>query len=302
MRRPTYKESFTLACCTLAAFALPPAANAEFSLNFQPQGFARMSTAATHGASTIRNQTPFLVSGALQMPEVVQDPDTGDQYFHMIVGATEVDPNTNEIIPLDGFAQETYIRLGSGRFFNNSITGSSSLGEGNASGGNGRDPLDLSDTIQTGNSSANPRRVLLKQIIDDGEARMVYEKARYDRKALITQEIDSGDLVSSFSIDMTNSTFDDASTVGLVTNVMSIAGVGAGDFDMAVDAPDSIVNAGQYTYTNSSRADGAGGTYSYADGGFDHVNQDWAAFFNENVPNPWSYQLIEGGAPNPNRP
>lgn len=255
-------------------------ARAEFSLNFQPVGpRAQMNTHSVHGADIIEGQTPFLMEGPLQLPELVQDPDTGGIYYHMIVGDMA-----------DGFIQETFIQAG----FSNFPGGSSSAspGDGDGSGGNGRDPLDRDPGIYTANAKGNPKKVLIRQIITDGEITMEYLKDRYDRKALITQSISAPDLNANFALDMRNSTYDDMSTAGEIINTMEIPSLGEdglGSFDMATDTQKTFVTGGRYTYTDGPEVGSSGGTYDYFDGGYDHINQEWDLYFDPNQDNPWSY-------------
>ncbi len=265
-----------MASCVASTIAM-----AEFSLNFQPVGpNAKMSTSIIHGVDVTLGQTPYLMEGTLQLPELVTDPETGDLYYHMIVGSEA-----------DGFIQETFIQAGFGSFPGG--PGSAVGGDGDASGGNGLDPLDRDPGIDTANAEANPRRVLIRQLITDSEISMEYLKDSYDKKARITQTITATDFNSDFSLDMRNSTYDDMSTAGEITNTMNIPSLGVdglGTFDMATDTQDSTVTGGRYTYTDGTGPGGSDGTYEYFDGGYDHANQEWDLYFDPNQDNPWAYQ------------
>lgn len=266
----------------VAAGLVMPVAQAEFSLNFEPVRpgpNTAIRTFSIHGADTIPNQTPFLMEGPFQLPELIEDPESGGLYYHMIVGDMA-----------DGFIQETFIQAG----FRNFPGGPSSAspGDGDSTGGNGRDPLNRDPSIDTANGEGNPKKVLIRQIITDGEITMEYLKDKYDKKALITQSISATDLNSEFAIDMRNSTYDDMSTAGEITNRMDIPSLGSdglGSFDMATNAQNTFVTGGRYTYSDGPKVGSSGGTYDYYDGGFDHANQNWELFFDFSQDNPWSY-------------
>jgi len=258
---------------------VPQLASAEFELNFQPEHpTTQISDWATHGDTRILDQTPFLRRGILELPELVSDPETGAIYYHLIVGSEA-----------DGFIQETYIQAGYANFPGGS--GSAVGGAGNASGGNGRDPLSRDPDISTANALANPRRVLVRQIVSDGEINMEYLKDRFDRKALISQSIITPQINTDFSIDMRNSGYDDTNTVGVIENILNLSGIEQGTFDMASDIQNSTVTGGLYTYTDGFGFGGSNGDYDYVDGNYDHKNQNWGDYFDINQDNPWSYDI-----------
>ena len=262
----------------LLSSSAPQHASAELLLNFQPATTGQMRDWVTHGDSRITNQTPFLRKGGLELPEIVTDPETGLEYYHVIIGSQA-----------DGFIQETYIQRGFAYYQGGS--GSAVGGAGNASGGNGRDPLSRDPGISTANALANPRRVLVRQIVSDGEINMEYLKDRYDRKARISQALSSTDINSDFAIDMRNSRYDDASTIGAISNTLDLSGVAQGAFDMASDTQLSNVTGGRYTYSDGSDYGGSAGSYDYIDGNYDHVDQNWGNYFDINQDNPWSYNI-----------
>jgi len=260
---------------------LPLQAGAEFSLNFMPDGGGAMSTTVMQGNSSFGGQTPFLREGGLQLPEIVVDPDTGLDYYHMIIGSLA-----------DGFIQETYIERGFSSFPNSNI-GSAVGGDGGISGGNGRDPLDTNATINTANAEANPRKVLIRQIISDGEIVMEFLKDRFDYKPLIVQQLNAPDIRAVFEIDMRNSTYDDMSNAGIIYNTLSLPGLGTEyfkDFNYAQDTQDATISGGLYKYTEGTGPGGSDGTYEYVDAMFDHKSQAWGDFLDPSEPNPWSYE------------
>lgn len=241
-----------------------------------------MKTWGTHGcdACKVLDQTPYLTEGPLELPELVADPESGAIYYHIIVGSLA-----------DGFIQETYIQAGYDRGRFSGGTSSASMGDGDRDGGNGLDPLGRDPGIWTANASATPKRVLVRQIVSDGEMNMEYLKDKYDRKALITQSLSNSEINTEFAIDMRNSTYGDANTTGEIINTLSLSGFGESDFDMATDSQNSSVNAGRYTYTDGRGYGGSEGSYDYTDGNYDHVNQDWDKYFDAAQDNPWSYEV-----------
>ena len=275
MIKPITKHIFLL--CLFGSSVVPQFARAEFVLNFQPNKVTgHIKTWGTHGDQRIYDQTPFLSAGPLELPELVADPETGAIYYHLIVGSEA-----------DGFIQETYIQAGYGYFQGG--TSSAVGGAGNSSGGNGVDPLNSNPDIDTANAEATPKRVLVRQIVSDGEMTMEYLKDRYDRKARISQTLNNSEINADFSIDMRNSSFGDANTVGAITNTMNLSGIGIAGFDMSNDIQNSTVTGGLYTYTDGLGYGGADGTYNYIDGHYDHKDQNWDRYFDVNQINPWSY-------------
>ena len=275
MIKPITKHLFLL--CLLSSSA-PQLARAEFVLNFQPQDRGVVVTGITHGDFRISNQTPYLSSGPLELPELVRDTETGAIYYHIIVGSLA-----------DGFIQETYIQAGYDYFPGG--TSSAVGGSGNSSGGNGRDPLSRDPGIGTANAQATPKRVLVRQIVSDGEMTMEYLKDKYDRKALISQSLNNAEINADFSIDMRNSSYDDANTTGLIENIVTLTDVAQGGFDMTNDSQNSTVTGGRYTYTDGLQYGGSHGSYNYIDGNYDHENQNWDTYFDPNQNNPWSYDI-----------
>ena len=259
----------------------PLLAEAEFDLNFMPNNStASFSTCVTHGGTSCAGgtQTRYLQEGGLQLPETVIDPDNGLTYYHMIIGN-----------PDDGFVQEVYVRTGSyGSYQGGSLSGSSGAIN------NGQDPLDINSGIITGNGGANPKNIIMRQIVSDGEMTDEFLKDQYARKPVISQSINAPDITTGIVIDMRNSTYSDKNTPGTILNTMSLQGAEAPEnqasFNMADDAQNSYVNAGRYTYTNGSGRGGSDGTYSYVDGGStDLANTPWENFFDPATSGKWSY-------------
>lgn len=219
--------------------------------------------------------------------EMVQD-ETGANYYHMIVGTPE-----------DGFAQELYIEVSAGSPFQGvaPISGrtSSSGGAGAASVGTegaGFAPLD-SDRQFTGNATGNPNRVQMRQLMTDGELTVDFVKNVFLEKPTITSTINGADMVSTFIIDGSGNPLNQANP-SPVTNTVELLDPavpeGSANFDMATDAQNSRVTAGEYTTANPV-AGAQGAPYVYADPNEDvNLNPSWADFFDHREDNPWAYE------------
>lgn len=288
-------------------------AKAEFILNFQPQVGGTMGTSHTHNnlndnGDPQTGQTPFLMNGGLQLPEIVVDPTNGNSYYHMIVGDLAT-----------GFIQESYVQMGFGNY------GATGLGEpatsASASGGvstfnrtttlgNGYDPLDMNkDAIAqastSGNGSGNPTRVIMRQIISDGEVMIEFLKDKYAYKPRISMLLIAPDITAFFDFDMRNSTYDDALTPGILTSTINLWGEGvpneSASFDHATEAENPYITGGMFTYTEGADpttddADGkdfggSNGSYNYTDGGgYDQTTIPWANYMDPLEANPWSFE------------
>ncbi len=260
-----------ISIAALCLFSSLPA-RADFVLDFTPDDGGTIGTNFTQGGSSIAGTTPFLMRGGLQLPEIVIDPDTGLSYFHIIMG----DPTT-------GFVQEVYIQRGYGSFQG----GSGSAVGGGGFGGNNADPLG----DDAANGKANPRKVLVRQIVSDGEIYIDFIKDKFDRKPKVTQMLTLPDMTSIFQIDMSNSSYGDDTTPGVVFYTTSLADdyQDSGGFNFINDIDKSTIDGGRYTYTNGTGPGGSAGTYTYAEGGFDVDNITWEAYFDFDFTNQWGY-------------
>lgn len=227
--------------------------------------------------SNRRDTTPFV-------QEIVTV--DGVDYYHTVVGD-----------PAKGFAQETYIGVGSGLIQG---TAPSSASTGSIAGqgcfgflgrppnpdacGNGVNPLKDDNTF-TGNASGNPRKVIMRQIVSDGESYQEFIKSSFTQKPVIVQRIENDTLKSEVKIDMSGLNYDSNATAGSVQNTLMLKDPVAGDttFDAVkqAEAGQSTINAGRYTYTETPNTftAGAGGTYQYLDGDY-NLNTNWASFRN----------------------
>lgn len=191
-----FKTSLAIVCLACSTHS-----QAEFVLDFMPDDGGGLSTSFTRGNTGFSGGTPFLTRGSLQLPEIVTDPDTGLTYYHVIMGDLT-----------DGFIQDVYIQRGFGSFQG---------GPGSAvGGGTTNDDNPLGPTSATG--QANPRKVLVRQVVSDGEIYMDFTKDKFDRKPKITQMLTLPDMSSLFQIDMSNSNYSDNTTPGLVYYTLSL--------------------------------------------------------------------------------
>jgi len=262
-------------------------AQAEFVLDFTPDNSGSMSGSVVHGNSSTGGQTPFLLNGTL--PEIVTDPDTGLSYYHMILGD-----------PADGFAMEVYIQRGYSPNWQNG-TNSAVGGAGGSGGGNGTDPLDTTATV-TANGEANPTKVAIRMVLNDGEMQQEFLKDKLNFKPKITQSVNADDISMNFSVDMSMFTYNDSFVPGIVSNTLQLidptfsAVSGSGDFNITnpciprcTDHKSSI-SAGRYTYTAGGSVAGSNGTYIYSDGGFNIDDVNWEDYYDNTDPtNVWSY-------------
>lgn len=265
----------------IALFVCYAPAQAEFTLDWTQDNatptFSGTTSEHTAGGN-VTGQTPFIYERSF---------DGASAYYHMILG----DPNS-------GFAQEVYIQVGSGTFqgFNGIGPGGSASSGTGTPAGNNNDPLGVvtTDTV-TGNSSGNPQRVQMQQVLSDGELSATFLKNAYLSKPTITNEIDSTDVTATVVIDASGIPYTSSATPATVTNTVEVHDpnipAAAAQFDMATDAQNSHVTAGQYTYTPGSGIGtnlGSRGTYTYIEGSA-NVTPDWSSYFDDREANPWAY-------------
>ncbi len=210
---------------------------------------------------------------------LVADPDTTPffqgsitinnvSYWHLIIGD-----------PASGFAMENYIPIKS-PFLSPSGGKPSDIFNWDTDletfSGNGWDPLGMDpsrDFDYTGNGSADPTKVVLRQVMGgnwddttntwscDGAAfcsEFLKEELGFKPKIVQIINDESGYMISDFELDMSNLTYSDDSTAGTLKNTLIITDpdmpssyLDAGDFDMSTDrqAGHSTITGGRYTYT-----------------------------------------------------
>ncbi len=168
------------------------------------------------------------------------DPDTNVSYWHTIVG----DPNT-------GFAMESYIpRI---NLYESTSGGRPSRIMGwdkplETFSGNGWDPLGINpsrDFDFTGNGTADPTRVIVRQIMggtwnsttktwscDSSDAYCSeFLKDQLQLKPKITQKINDTEMEQNFILDMSSITYSDDTTAGNIINTLAITDPDMPDFD-----------------------------------------------------------------------
>lgn len=213
----------------------------------------------------------------------------GIRYYHVIVG----DGRT------DAFAQEAYIRVGGqvmadgndtsssgGRAITDATRRNCAFGVAVTDAcGNGLDPLRNAAAAFTGNGSANPERVIMRQVIRDGDLVDEFSKLDFLKKPTISQKLTAADIVSEFTIDMSNSNYQTNTTPGTIINTVNLIDpLISGDFNAATPVQNSaaVVTAGRYTWTPGPDANfgNSSGSYTYFDGNFDVNAVNWKDFKN----------------------
>jgi len=287
-------------CALISTTLFASESRAEFLLDFQKDlAGSSMTTEAFHsaGGAGTTNQTPYLRNGSFELGEVVTDAE-GNEYYHMITGSLA-----------DGFIQDVYIARHATQLYTwgNPAT-SNGVGTVSASGGasnfsiNGNylNPLGTNlDTVNSGNGSANPTRVIMRQLVNDGEIMMEFLKDKFNGKPRISQMVNAPDITQQFDIDMRNINYSDMSSNAPVVNQMWLWGVDVpvdgGFFDVIAGSGEATrtstqsISAGKYVYTDGAGFLGSEGSYTYSDGGSMNLNQDWEMFFDYTEENPWSY-------------
>ena len=315
--------------------------SAQFELNFQSHsshegdaGVRReITTTPLHQINGTSyefqsGQTPFLTEFGWntdtgeewQAPEIVtlNIEGTDRTFYHMVMGDMAT-----------GFIQETYIEMGyamtssGGGFINGNQPAQLGVSSNYASAsagnyvvtrsagkvvnpGNAADPL--GDAASSGSGTANPNRVVVLQLNNDGELFSEFRKDSLLGKPVINQNMGRfGEIQTSFSMDMSNSTYDDMGTAGVMTNTIQLFGAGVpetqigkpdgANFNVVAESQTLDVTGGRYTYTPGSgglsvdHPGGSAGTYTYYDSAIDQTTIPWDQYFDANDPtgNPWSY-------------
>ncbi len=281
---------------------IPAPVFGQFAMDFTPKGDGVLTDGMFRGGSWRPNsQSRFLQSGGVgeEKPEIVYDPVSDLSYYHLIVGD-----------PADGFAQEVFIQIEGTRMFPSGARPASASGgtagtvltTGQHFSGNSHDPLDTIDSIDTGNGSGKPNKVIIRQLLNDGETFQEFLKDKTGFKPRITQMTVAPDITMLFDIDMRNSDYTDNTQAGSVVNTLTLSSSpslpeGSGDFFMTSDGTNTSITAGtqQGQVVN---ADITGGRYTwasdtgyiYTDSNFDHTAIDWGQYFNSENDNIWTYQ------------
>ena len=272
-----------LRALVLVFFYTPIYVYADFVMDFTPDNIGTMTDAVCSSdcSSTSHGYTPVLISGShSEIGEDVIDPITGVLYKHFIVGSLE-----------EGFIQEVYIQQSGGiRCVAQTCWETLATKGDYGLYGNYTDPLS-SDASFTGNASANPMKVIVTQLINGDGMAQLYQKKKFDRKALISQQLTvPGDIIVRFEIDMSEIPINAIAISGEMTvNQVDLPGTEF-DFDVNEVTGEGVnrnVNAGQYIYLPGDGPLGSGGNYLYLDGGVDMNTITWSDFFDHTQDNPW---------------
>lgn len=310
-----YKRPFrcallvVLMTATPVAFAVP---QFTFDFNSNPDAIAFIGGNYPSGGGLNGNDGTRLIQEKVSIG--------GTDYMHLVIGQTS-----------SGFVQESYITallatpFGGRPFSPDSggneraligdqatldLSGSNIKLQPGRLFGNAKDPFGVtvdpasgfSPYDLSGNGTGNPTRATLRTVVSDGEMSMEVFKPMLERKPLVTQEINDGEISVDYQSDTRAIGYSDLNRAGTVSNRTSVnapdmPSAGAADFDMSMTQR-SLVTAGQYSYSAgagwSAPSDPSGsggwdvdgstfdeGTYTYVDGnGFDVYAVDWSGFFN----------------------
>lgn len=262
-------------------------------------------------------QTPMVInhwSGGFQTPELVVDPSNGKQYWNVLISD-----------PFNDFKQQVFIEAIAGIKYGdiNGNTAGRGINQsheivepdwvtyynmpGSASGGgiNDYELVGLSQyaggnqsrifSPDAGNGTGDPRRVIIRQWINDGQIEMEYLKDQYKKKPKITQTLRNADIDMYFELDMRHQGYDAMPTTpATMINQISLVGedspgdIASFDSTKARALHKSRVSAGMFVYNEPdplnapSPEDGhaptSSGTYTYEDGSYDHYSIQWAYY------------------------
>lgn len=245
---------------------------------------------------------------------------SGSWYWHFILGGPS------------GFGQEVIIQTQSSPGSNltrGAISRSSGTLPQNGSGGaaNGIDPLAgiyQVDNSVTGTGTAHPRRVIVRQIVQDDEMDSTFLKGvdqngtfqGWDTKPRIIQTLDEGEMTATVDINMSGQSYSQLDTAAPISYTLSFDTNTVANFDMATDTQKSDVTAGRYVFVGgggeAKEYDALEGIYYYVDNGgynlfgitgleFRHDSENGGPYVDDNfiypTTNPASFDdapLIEG--------
>ncbi len=257
-------------------------AHAELALNFSPSpqsaniliscmpGVSYSADSCVRGSNlSDPDTTPFYMEMSVD--------SSGYYYYHVLLG----DPGSS-------FAQEYYIGISGGNWYDSRFPTNQSIGIRN--GGADSTPYPSStfydplgpDYNKSGNATARPDKTLFKQTIKGTDFDQTAVKALYQNQPVITQQINASDLIADFSIDMSANTYFVLGSPGVINNTLLVidpqTGQAVSNFNSATDSQTGWVTGGLYTYTFGTGPGGSNGTYTYSSGVFDTQAIDWKAF------------------------
>ena len=265
-------------CLLLCVLAFAGNIHAQMTFDFAPDGPGYMFSG--DGGAPFLQQNVIYQPSFLPFPQIINVPEIveidGVSYYHLVVG----DPATD-------FVQEVYIQRGF-TIYSNDQPGSASFGVMR----NDPDPLGPNG----GSGTGNPNRIMLKQVVKDTDITMSFTKDTLSYKPIIAQTLHTSNIQGFTEINMSNSTYSEASLAGEMANTLVLQGQLAapgsqGDFDMDEDLQHSTVTAGRYIYTTGSGLGGSAGSYDYIEGGFDRIGVDWKSFVEDRNDNVWSWTV-----------
>ena len=275
-----------------------PPALAEFNLNFSGPttgagGWTYINCNRSGFSSNCGESSGMMGGGVTEFTPFLQEivTDGTANYFHVIIGDPLATAASDGAGGTYTFGLEYYIELGSSITYSGGGgggmggMGGSGTEEGSSSAGvlnNGSNPF----AQDAGNGTGNPTVVQIRQVMGHQYANgdsfdQEYLKDTFAAKPLITQNINSSEVNSTFSLDMRGISYSTSNTPGTIVNTLDLLGgqAGLGDFDLATDADNSLVTGGRYTYSNGAGPNNSGGTYLYWDGGFDpSAIADWSEY------------------------
>ncbi len=170
----------------------------------------------------------------------------------------------------ENFKMDIYIRMS---------MGTAGLGQGkDMSGGKNAGhvyPIDPKNQDITGTGTGDPRRVQFRMLIEEQDFSMDMLKDSWDRKPVITQHVSGPDMNMDLVIDMSNSSYSDMNTPGIVTHTTDITGAPSFSFDSRT-SDSSYVTAGRFKVSSSSDSP----TYTYVDAPRNFgTNMNWLEFW-----------------------
>lgn len=235
----------------------------------------------------------------------------GKNYYHVIIGDVGDSFRTEYMIEASSSWGQYWGGWGGGPASASAYTAGSLNGcSTNTCEYNMINPYDANatDYQRTGTGTGNPNRVVMRQILDDGESYNEFLKgasaggdssAYFDKKPLIIQTITNPNISMNYTLDMRSKTYSDPTPIDASnrTNQTFLIGDTAanqGDYDStgAVITPiffregNDDITAGAFTYSVGSSFGGSNGTYTYyeADGvtvnttGFQPVGKAYVQF------------------------
>jgi len=230
----------------------------------------------------------------------------GKTYYHVIIG---------DYLAGDTFLLEYYIEAVSGTSYRGSgprnASAYTNTGDMSCSNTNSDCLYNMSnpygaDSGLGGTGTGNPRKVVMRQVLDDGITYSEFLKgagdansdglyddssAYFDSKPLISQKINEAGVISAeYSLDMRGKTYSDTTPVSenkKVNQTFILDGLNAanqGDYDSTgatptptnmADSTGVVVDGGAYKYTDGTSFGGSYGDYTYylSDGVTENGNQ-----------------------------